>query len=73
MDSHVNHMQVTTQARFDVRGNPTQVRQYSFYIDKNGPFTLDYGPGEDTAAKVTADIDAICQHLRSVGALPSGY
>lgn len=72
LNQNVQHMQVTTQTRFDPRGNPYAITQYSFFLGQNGPFTLEYKRGEDTEQKVTADIQALCSKLVMVGALPMG-
>ncbi len=70
MDPNVSNLRVTPQVRFDQRGDVTQVTQYSFFLGKNGPFTLEYTAGKDTPEQVSADICALVAKLQAVGALP---
>lgn len=71
MDSAAHDIIVQTQTRFTTRGEPYRVAHYSYFCGPNGPFTLEYPLGQDTAEEVTADIDAQCAKLRAVGALPA--
>ena len=43
-------------------------KRVTFYVGSNGPFTLDYSPGEYTADKVRADMEKEVETLRAIGA-----
>ena len=72
MNDLIQHLQVTTQTRFDPRGNPKPVTQYSYYILQHGPFTDVYEEGKDTPEAVNAGFTARIDKLRAVGGLPAG-
>ena len=72
MNAAVNNMRVTHTSTFTLRGEPEAGTQYSFYLGKNGPFSLTYSGNEDTADRVNADIEILVQKLVAVGALPAG-
>jgi len=72
MDSDlIQHLQVTTNTRFDPRGNPISVRQYSYFVGQNGPFTDTYEEGKDSPDIVKVGFQARIDHLRAVGAIPA--
>lgn len=72
MDSDlIQHLLVTTNTRFDVRGTPTEVRQYNYYVGQHGPFTDTYPEGQDTPDAVKAGFQKRIDLLRAVGAIPA--
>lgn len=66
----IQHLQVTTQTRFDRRGTPHPVMQYSYFVDDHGPFLDEFQQGEDTPEAVQAAMQKRIKHLKDVGALP---
>jgi hypothetical protein len=72
MNSLVRHLQVTSQTRFDERGNPKPVTQYSYYVLQHGPFSDTYEEGQDSPEKVNLGFTARVDKLRAVGGLPEG-
>lgn len=72
MNDLIQHLQVTTQTRFDPRGNPKPVTQYSYYVLRHGPFMDVYDEGTDTPVTVNAGFTARIDKLRAVGGLPEG-
>jgi len=48
MNDLIKYLHVTSQTRFDARGNPNAVTQYSYYILNHGPFSDEYTEGKDT-------------------------
>jgi len=71
MNPLVQHLQVTNQFRFDPRGNPYPVIQYSYFIGQHGPFTDSFPRGEDTLAAVQAAMQVNIDKLNALGALPA--
>jgi hypothetical protein len=72
MNDLIKYLHVTSQTRFDARGNPNAVTQYSYYILNHGPFSDEYTEGKDTPEAVNAGFTARIDKLRAVGALPVG-
>ena len=72
MNDLIQHLQVSTQTRFNPRGNPTEVTQYSYYVLTHGPFSDSYTPDLNTPANVNAGFTKRIDALRAVGALPAG-
>lgn len=70
MDKAVQHLQVQPITTFDARGNPVRTVRYSYFLGANGPFDVTFPEGQDTTANVQAAIDAQCQKLRELGAIP---
>lgn len=68
MDS-IQHLQVTTQTRFDRRGKPHPVMQYSYFVEDHGPFLEEFEQGADTPEAVAAAMQKRIDHLKAVGAL----
>jgi hypothetical protein len=73
MDPLIQHLQVTTTAQFDVRGNPKPATQYSYYIGTHGPFVDVFPAGADTIEAVNAAMQARIDKLRALGAIEGSY
>jgi hypothetical protein len=73
MDNLIQHLQVTSQSRFDLRGNPHAATQYSYFVLTHGPFVDTFEQDADTPEAVKSAMQARIDKLRAVGAIPSGY
>lgn len=71
MDANVNHLQVSTQTSFDLRGGAVKRVDYSYFLGTHGPFVDSFAEGADTADAVNAAISARVQKLQALGALPA--
>ena len=58
---YVGHVQ-----GFDEKGNPQTMKQLRFTVGDHGPFTINYPPGQGTASKMKADIQAQVDELASL-------
>jgi hypothetical protein len=72
MNPLIQHLQITTQTRFDPRGTPQPITEYSYYILQHGPFRDDYTHGMDTVEAVQAAMAARIEKIRAVGGIPAG-
>jgi hypothetical protein len=69
MDGQVTHLQITSSGRFDLRGNPYPIMQYSYFIGAHGPFVDEYKLGDDTPEAVKAGFQKRIDHLTAIGAI----
>lgn len=72
MNPLIQHLQITTQTRFDPRGNPLPITTYSYYVSQHGPFRDDFEKGQDTPEAVLAAMNAQVEKIRAVGGIPAG-
>lgn len=69
MDQLIKHLQVSTSAQFDVRGNATPATTYTYYIGTHGPFQDVFEQGKDTSEAVMAKMQERIDKLRLLGAV----
>lgn len=65
----VSALRVREVPRLNATGQPTVTILVSFMVGINGPFELAYNPGENTPARVLADIAAKVSELRQTDSL----
>jgi hypothetical protein len=65
-DLTVRDVSVQEGMRFTSTGQVERETRYTYFVGRHGPFTLVYGPGEDTPEKVKADMLARGASLREI-------
>jgi hypothetical protein len=69
MDASVKGLTASGTVKADATGRIFPAVKYTYFVGSNGPFTETYFQGQDTPEKVTADIQARVNALRSLGAV----
>lgn len=65
-DLSVKNINVSHVTGFDSKGSPVTLKRLRFDVGDHGPFTIDYPPGDGTATKMRADIQAQVDELASL-------
>lgn len=69
MESYdINGVQVSDVPGISPGLQPIVTKRVTFYVGKNGPFFLNYAPGEYSAAQVLDDMRKEADTLRAIGA-----
>jgi hypothetical protein len=69
MDSSVKGLTASGTVKADATGRIFPAVKYTYFVGANGPFTEVYFAGQDTAERVTADVQARVNQLRALGAV----